>query len=67
MIDCLKQLESEIHQIPREYLPALLQIVKAFRSAINLKSRELYEKRQFGQFRGQIEIADDFDEPLQIK
>jgi len=42
-------------------------MVKEFRSAINLKSRELYEKRQFGQFRGQIEIADDFDEPLQIK
>jgi antitoxin (DNA-binding transcriptional repressor) of toxin-antitoxin stability system len=25
---------------------------------------ELPKKRQFGQFRGQIEIADDFDEPL---
>ena len=67
MIDYLEQLEYEIHQIPREHLPALLQIVKAFRSAISLKPRESYEKRQFGQFHGQIEIADDFDEPLQIK
>jgi antitoxin (DNA-binding transcriptional repressor) of toxin-antitoxin stability system len=25
---------------------------------------ELPKKRQFGQFRGQIKIADDFDEPL---
>lgn len=25
---------------------------------------ELPKKRQFGQFRGQIKIADDFDDPL---
>jgi len=37
MIDCLKQLESEIHRIPREHLPELLQIVKEFHSNVDLK------------------------------
>ena len=35
-----QQLQDEIRQVPEEYLPALLNIVHAFREGVSLKSAE---------------------------
>lgn len=33
-----EQLQNEINQVPEEYLPALLNIVHAFRESVSLKT-----------------------------
>jgi len=35
-----EQLQAEISKVPEEYLPALLNIVHAFREGVSLKSAE---------------------------
>jgi hypothetical protein len=35
-----EQLQNEIRQVPEEYLPALLNIVHAFRESVSLKGAE---------------------------
>ena len=40
MPDVDQQLKDEIRQVPDEYLPALLNIVHAFRESVSLKSAE---------------------------
>jgi hypothetical protein len=35
-----EQIQDEIRQVPEEYLPALLNIVHAFRESVSLKTAE---------------------------
>lgn len=39
-VDFLEQAIEEVHNIPPEYLPSLLQIIRLFRENVTLKSAE---------------------------
>lgn len=36
----LEQTVREVHQVPQEYLPSLLQIIRLFRESVTLKTAE---------------------------
>ena len=38
--DCQQQLFDEINELPKEYLPNLLQIVRLFRESVTLRPAE---------------------------
>lgn len=65
-VDCQQQLLDEISELPKEYLPNLLQIVRLFRESVTLRPAEegLHQGLRevlAGQVRPISELWDDAD------